>query len=257
MLSFDYALRCIIYPIFGKLMNMERIPNIFKFNCLLLLTSGFFSLCYSYWGKPNILYFQLIIIVLRILIIIIMDNINYNLFKYKGLSPPLLMFYRGIINIFLFLIFSVIFIFVSENGKELVFSYLSNINLVIILKIVYTLIFSIQKYVFLMILFEEDAILASFSRLVYFLEPYISMTINIVFYDEIFKRPLFEMILEIISALFIVFALITSVELIIMPCNCLSKDLKIIISQRSGQDKIDASRMSELDELEEEEEEEE
>ena len=81
------------------------------------------------------------------------------------------------------------------------------------------------------------------------------MTINIVFYDEIFKRPLFEMILEIIFALFILFAIITSVELIIMPCNCLSKDLKIMISGRSGQYEIDAPRsMSELEALGEEEE---
>ena len=260
MLSFDYAFRCIIYLILGKLKYTDRIPNIFILNCVLLLASGFFSLCYSCWGKPNIQYFQLIIIVLRILIIIIMDNINYYIFKYKGLSPSKFMLIRGTINTVLSVIFSVIFYFFSKKGKEWVFSYLSNISLeysgikFILLKIVYIVSFALQKWTFLTILSKENAILACFSRLIYFLEPYISMMINIVLYDENFKRALFEMILEIISALFIIFALSTSSELILMPCDCLNRDLKIMISERSRQDEMNKIRetMTELEDVIEE-----
>ena len=84
-------------------------------------------------------------------------------------------------------------------------------------------------------------ILASFSRLIYYSEPYISKFIK-VFYHENFERPTFgmmlfqrhpfEIILDLISIIFILFALLTSFELLIMPCTCLNKDLKITISKR-------------------------
>lgn len=266
MLSFDYTLRSIVYLILKKLGHVSSFPNIFILNCLLLFANGSFSLCYSYWGKPSIQTFQLIIIGLRILIIVIMDNVNRFIFIMRGYHPSRFLFWRGVINSVLFVIFSTILYFYSKNGKEWVFSFLSNINLeysgivFILLKILYTISFGIQKYAFLMILYEEIPILASFARMIYFVEPYISKAIMKFLYDKDFQIPLFQIIFEIISILFILFALFTSIELIIMPYECLKKNLKVIVAKRAELDMIDMKRVSnetELDQMNHEEEEEE
>ena len=259
MLSFDYALRCIIYLILKKFKHVSRFPNIFILNCLLLLANGSFSLCYSYWGKPSIQTFQLIIIGLRILIIVIMDNVNSFLFNTRFFHPSRFLCFRGVINIVLFGIFSIILYYNSKNGKEWVFSFLSNINLessgklFILLKILYTITFGVQKYAFLMMIYEEIPILASFARMIYFVEPYISKVIMKLLYDKDFQIPLFQIIFEIISILFILFALFTSTELIIMPYECLKKDLKVTVSERAELDVINMN--TELDQINQEEEE--
>ena len=167
-----------------------------------------------------------------------MDNVNFYMFKYKGYHPSNFMIFRGIINYFLFGIFSVVLYYFSENGKEWVFSFLSNISFdysgiaLMLTKILYIVSFGLQKFGLLLILFIENPILASFSRLVFYLEPYISMIIMKIFYNENTQKVLLEIIFEIISGLRFLFTLSTSIELIFLPCICLNKVIRFFLYKR-------------------------
>ena len=237
LLSFDYAFRCIFYLILKKLKVEHYFPNVYILNCFLLLASGSISLCnYLYWRKESIGIY-IFIIILRISIKIVMDYINFFIFRYKGYHPSRLIPTRGIINITFFAIFSGILYLSSKNSDKWLFSFLSNMSLdspgitIILIKILYLVSFGIQKVAFLLILFEENPIVASFSRLIYYVEPYITKIILKFFYDENIQIGPLEIQYEILSGFFILIALPTSIELIILPCHCLNKDVKYVIAE--------------------------
>ena len=236
MLSFDYALRCLFYLLLKKFNAKHHFPNVYIFNCFLLLPSGFISLYNNlYWKKESIGIF-ISLIFLRISIKIVMDNINFYIFRYKGYHPSKFIPYRGIINTIFFPIFSGILYLSLKNGDKWLFSFLSNMSLdypgikFILIKILYIVSFGFQKMAFSLILFEDNPIVASFCRLIYYSEPYISMIILKFFYDENIQSRPSEILYEMISGLFILFALVTSIELIILPCHFLNKDVKYVVA---------------------------
>lgn len=216
--------------------DKDRFQNLFIFNCCILLTSGSISLFFLYARNASIQNFKLITIIFsRILIKVIMDNENYYLSKCKGIHVSNLMFFRGIINSALFIIFSFVLYF-WQNGNKWIFSFLSNMSLdfsgiiFILLKIIYTVSLGNQKFALLTLLFTGNPILASFSYLTYYLHPYISMVIMIVLYDENFQiGP--EIIFEVISGLCFLFTLFTSIELINLPCSCLKNGTRSTSSE--------------------------
>ena len=108
-----------------------------------------------------------------------------------------------------------------------------------------------QKLALLLILYHEDLIMASFCRIIFYSEPYASMSINIIFYNEKFKIRQLEIIFEIINGLCFLFTAMTSTDFCLL-CNCLKKYSRAAITQRA----IDDSPI-ELYEKEEEKEEEE
>ena len=233
MFSFHYALRCIPHFFLKKCNLNHNFPNIYIFNFFLLLANGSIPLYnYLYVRKVNIKIY-LFIIFSRILIETIMDNISYYIFILNDYHPVKFMPFRGSINRFLFLIFSFVIYFFSKNGDNWVFSFFSNMNfeypiiIFILFIILYTVSFTLKKMALLLIIVKANPVLASFSRLLYYLEPYISMARMKILYGENTLIDVSEIKYEIISGIFILFAFITSNELIILPCNCLNKDLKI------------------------------
>ena len=232
--SFDYPFRCIFYSILKNILrkmkvNTARFQNIFICNSYILLTNCSLSLYYLYVINASIQNFKLITIIFsRILIRAIMDNENYYLLKYKNIHISKLMLFRGITNFALFIIFS-IGLFFWRNGDKWIFSYLSNMSLdfsgikFILLKIIYIISLGNQKFA-LLTLVKGNPILASYSYLIYYLHPYISMIIMIVFYDQIFQRSLLEIKFEAISLLCFLFTLFTSIVLINLPCSCLKNE---------------------------------
>ena len=149
------------------------------------------------------------------------------------------MLLRGFLNSILFIIFSVVLYFFSQNGKKWIFSSLSDLNSIIniLSKTLYILSFGIQKLCLLSILYNENPILASFSSLIYYFEPFMSMIIMKVLYNKNIEKGQLEIIFEMISGIFFLFTFITSIEIIILPCDCLKKDTRSFISQRAVPDK--------------------
>ena len=240
--SFDYVFRCIFSFMLKKLkINDYLIPNIYIFNSLLLLINGFISLyIYLYDRNQNLQIFHLILIFSKILINTIIDNLNYNLFISKYIHPPKLMFGRGLLNFVFFIIFSVVLYFFSD-GKKWMFSSLSDLNLITIIlsKILYTLSFVIQKLCSLSIIYNTNPILVSFSSLIYYFEPYISMMIMNVLYNKNVQKGQLEVIFEAISGACFLFSFATSIEIIILPCDFLNKDTKFFVSIREMSDNQD------------------
>ena len=246
--SFDYAFRCIFYFIFKKLkINEYLISNIYIFNSLLLLTNGFISLyIYLYDRNQNLQIFHLILIFSKVLIKIIIDNLNYNLIRSEFLFPLKLMSVRGLFNFVYFIIFSVV-LYIFSDGKKWMLSSLSDLNVIqlILSKILYTLSFGIQKLFLLLIINNENPILASFSSLIYYFEPYISMIIMYVFYYRNFEKGNLEMIFDAISLICFLFSYGISIEIIIFPCGCLNKGTKYFTSKRAISDEINKDNDSE------------
>ena len=117
-------------------------------------------------------------------------------------------------------------------------SSLSDLNSIIniLSKTLYILSFGIQKLCLLSILYNENPILASFSSLIYYFEPFMSMIIMKVLYNKNIEKGQLEIIFEMISGIFFLFTFITSIEIIILPCDCLKKDTRSFISQRAVPD---------------------
>ena len=246
--SFDYAFRCIFYFIFKKLkINDYLISNIYIFNFLLLLTNGIISLyIYLYHTNQNLQIFHLILIFSKVLIKIIIDNLNYNLIIFRYLSPLKIMFARGLIDFVFFIILSVV-LYIFSDAKKWMLSSLSDLNVIkiILSKILYTLSFGIQKMFLLLIINKENPILASFSSLIYYFEPYISMIIMYAFYYRNIEKGNLEMIFDAISLICFLFSYAISIEIIIFPCGCLNKGTKYFTSKRGISDEINKDNDSE------------
>lgn len=53
-----------------------------------------------------------------------------------------------------------------------------------------------------------------------------------VLYNKNIEKGQLEVVFEMISGIFFLFTFITSIEIIILPCDCLKKDTRSFISQR-------------------------
>ena len=251
--SLDYVLRCMLPFILDKIARRNSyISKILIVNSLILLISGLASF---YVIFERIQYYQILIIVIKVLIFVIMDSLNYHIMKNKNYHPFVLMSIRGIVNFVLFVIFLVVLLLFSKGFTQWIFSFLYkgceySVILFIISKILYILSLGMQKLALLLILYHEDLIMASFCRIIFYSEPYASMSINIIFYNEKFKIRLLEIIFEIINGLCFLFTAMTSTDCCLL-CNCLKKYSRAAIIQRA----IDETPI-ELDAIEEEKEEE-
>ena len=170
--SLDYVLRCMLPFILEKISRRKSyFSKIFIVNSLILLISGLASF---YVIFERIQYYQILIILIKVLIFVIMDNLNYYIFKNKNYHPFVLMSLRNILNIALFLIFSVVLYLFSEGFKQWVFSFLYkgceySVLFFIISKLMYIFSLGMQKLALLLILYHENPILLRFFVL-YFIQ---------------------------------------------------------------------------------------
>ena len=236
--SFDYVLRCMLTFILDKITRRNSyFSKILIVNSLVLLISGLASF---YVIFERIQYYQILIIVIKVLIFVIMDSLNYHIIKNKNYHPFLLMSIRGIVNFVLFVIFLVVLLLFTKGFTQWIFSFLYkgceySVILFIFSKIMYILSLGMQKLALLLILYHEDPIMASFCRIIFYSEPYASMSINIIFYNEKFKIRLLEIIFEIINGLCFLFTSMTSNDFCLL-CNCLKKYSRAAIAQRAIDD---------------------